>query len=171
MDKFSAPTQSIADAMKQRILDPLALRGTLAPGTTDLPRPYAHGYFRYQDAAEEWKVIDVTRQDPSMAAGAGDMISTTKDLHTFYSALNSGTLVSAKLLTEMRKPHPASAGPFGGYGLGTYVQDLGEGFGTVLHHNGSTAGGYVAVMYGTPDGKASAPSRCRATSWVISSSM
>ncbi|MFI6294873.1 serine hydrolase domain-containing protein [Nonomuraea sp. NPDC050790] len=145
--------QSIADAMKQRILDPLELRGTLAPGTTDLPRPYAHGYFRYQDAAEEWKVIDVTRQDPSMAAGAGDMISTTKDLHTFYSALNIGQLLPAKLLAEMRRPHPKSAGPFGGYGLGTYVQDLGEGFGTVLHHNGSTAGGYVAVMYGTPDGK------------------
>ncbi|MGW0810332.1 serine hydrolase [Nonomuraea sp. NPDC002799] len=116
---------------------------------------HAHGYFRYQDAGEKWKVIDVTRQNPSMAAGAGDMISTTKDLHTFYSALNSGKLVPAKLLAEMRKPHPKSAGPFGGYGLGTYVQDLdlGPGCGTVLHHNGSTAGGYVAAMYSTPDGK------------------
>ncbi|WP_283137568.1 serine hydrolase domain-containing protein [Rhizohabitans arisaemae] len=144
----------IAEEMKRRILGPLKLRGTVVPGTSpELPRPHLRGYFRYQDATDRWKVIDVTRQNPSMTAGAGDMISTTRDLHTFFSALNGGRLLSAKLLAEMRKPHPKSVGPFGGYGLGTYVQDLGPNCGTVLHHNGSTAGGYVSVMYGTPDGK------------------
>ncbi|MGW2156925.1 hypothetical protein [Nonomuraea sp. NPDC001699] len=62
--------------MKRRILRPLKLRGTVVPGSTDLPHPHAHGSFRYQDAGR-WKVVDVTRQNPSMTAGAGDMISTT----------------------------------------------------------------------------------------------
>ncbi|MFI6505471.1 serine hydrolase domain-containing protein [Nonomuraea typhae] len=147
---------SIADEMKLRILGPLKLQGTMLPGASpELPRPHPRGYFRYQDDAGRWKVIDVTRQNPSMTAAAGDMISTTRDLHTFFSALNQGKLLPAKLLAEMRKPHPESYGPFGGYGLGLYVQDLnlGSDCGTVLHHNGSTAGGYVSVLYGTPDGK------------------
>ncbi|NJP97729.1 beta-lactamase family protein [Nonomuraea sp. FMUSA5-5] len=145
---------SIAEEMKRRILAPLKLRGTMLPGASpELPQPHPHGYFRYQDDAGQWKVIDVTRQNPSMTAAAGDMISTTQDLATFFSALNSGKLLPAELLAEMRKTHPKSAGPFGGYGLGTYVQDLGPNCGTVLHHNGSTAGGYVSVLYSTPDGK------------------
>ncbi|MEV4250498.1 serine hydrolase domain-containing protein [Streptosporangium canum] len=142
---------SIAEEMQRRILRPLKLRGTVVPGTSpELPGPHAHGYYRYQDAGQ-WKVVDVTRQNPSMVAGAGDMISTTKDLHTFFSALNRGRLLPAKLLAEMRKPHPKSGALV--YGLGVSVQDLGPNCGTVLHHNGSTAGGYVSVMYGTPDGK------------------
>ncbi|MDP9843042.1 serine hydrolase domain-containing protein [Streptosporangium lutulentum] len=143
---------SIAEEMKRRILDPLKLRGTVLPGASpELPGPHAHGYHRYQDAADQWKVIDVTRQNPSMVAAAGDMISTTQDLHTFFSALNSGKLLPARLLAEMRKPHPESGALV--YGLGVSVQDLGPDRGIVLHHNGSTAGGYVSAMYGTPDGK------------------
>ncbi|MEV4898686.1 serine hydrolase domain-containing protein, partial [Nonomuraea sp. NPDC055795] len=146
--------RSIAEEMKLRILGPLKLLGTVLPGASpEVPRPQLHGYFRYQDAAGQWKVIDVTRQNPSMTAAAGDMISTTEDLATFFSALNRGKLLPAKLLTEMRRTDPKSAGPFGSYGLGTYVQDLGPGCGTVLHHNGSTAGGYVSVLYSTPDGR------------------
>ncbi|MFE0147634.1 serine hydrolase domain-containing protein [Nonomuraea sp. NPDC059007] len=145
---------SLAEEMKLRILGPLQLRGTVLPGASpELPRPYSHGYFSYQDAAGKGKVIDVTRQNPSMTAAAGDMISTTEDLATFFSALNRGKLLPAELLTEMRRTDPKSAGPFGSYGLGIYVQDLGPDCGTVLHHNGSTAGGYVSVLYGTPDGQ------------------
>ncbi|MFI6176837.1 serine hydrolase domain-containing protein [Nonomuraea sp. NPDC051191] len=144
---------SIAEEMKRRILRPLKLRGTVVPGTTDLPAPHAHGYYRYQDEGGQWKVVDVTRQNPSLQAGNGDMISTTKDLRTFFSALNGGKLLPARLLAEMREPHPKSAGIFGSYGLGMYVQDLGPGCGIVLNHNGSATGGYSTAMLSTPDGK------------------
>ncbi len=138
--------------LKRRIVRPLGLKGTVVPGNrTQLPRPYAHGYLRYQDA-DQWKVVDVSRQNPSLLAGAGDMISTTQDLHTFFSALNGGKLLPAKLLAEMRKPHPKSDPLYGRYGLGMFVQDLGPTCGTVLNHNGSPPAGYAALMYSTPDG-------------------
>ncbi|MEV0967053.1 serine hydrolase domain-containing protein [Microtetraspora glauca] len=138
--------------LKRRIVRPLGLKGTVVPGNrTQLPRPYSHGYLRYQDA-DQWKVVDVSRQNPSLLAGAGDMISTTQDLHTFFSALNGGKLLPAKLLAEMRKPHPKSAPLYGRYGLGMFVQDLGPTCGTVLNHNGSPPAGYAALMYSTPDG-------------------
>jgi D-alanyl-D-alanine carboxypeptidase len=143
--------RSYAEEMERWILRPLGMRGTVVPGTSpELPGPHAHGYYRYQDAGQ-WKVVDVARQNLSLLAGAGDMISTTQDLQTYFSALNSGKLLPAALLAEMRKPHPKS-GDYR-YGLGLFVQDLGPNCdATVLHHNGGPPGGYGALMYSTPDG-------------------
>ncbi|MGW0194294.1 serine hydrolase domain-containing protein [Nonomuraea sp. NPDC003201] len=142
-----------AEEMQRRILGPLRLTGTSVPGNRpDLPGPHAHGYYRYEDAGQ-WKVVDVTRQNPSLLAGAGNMISTTKDVQTFMSALVSGRLLPAALLTEMRTPDPRSAGLFGSYGLGLYVLDTGpDCAGIVLNHDGSPPGGYGSLMYSTPDG-------------------
>ncbi|MEU4604965.1 serine hydrolase domain-containing protein [Kribbella sp. NPDC023972] len=139
---------SYADEMQRRILRPLGLRGTSVPGNrSQLPGPYAHGYYRYQDA-DEWKVADVSRQNLSLLAGAGDMISTTKDLQTFVSALMGGKLLPASLLAEMRKP----AGPYN-LGLGLWVQDLGPDCGGIVYqHNGGAPGGYGSLMYSSADG-------------------
>ena len=123
--------------MQRRILGPLGLSGTVVPGTwTEIPEPHAHAYYRYEDAGQ-WKTVDVTRQNPSWISAGGDMISTTQDLHTFFSALMGGKLLPAPLLAEMRKPHPKGLG----YGLGVFVQDLGPNCGgTVFHHNGGIRG-------------------------------
>ncbi|MEU4233834.1 serine hydrolase domain-containing protein [Nonomuraea sp. NPDC026600] len=138
---------SYAEEMQRRILGPLRLSGTVVPGNrTQLPGPYAHGYYRYQEAGQ-WKVVDISRQNLSLLAGAGDLISTTQDLQTFISALNGGKLLPADLLAEMRKPYGKL-----GYGLGLFVQDLGPNCGTVYQHNGSPPHGYGALMYSSPDG-------------------
>ncbi|GAA4711232.1 serine hydrolase domain-containing protein [Phytohabitans rumicis] len=139
--------RSYAQEMQRRILRPLGLKGTVVPGNrTQLPGPHAHGYYRYQEAGQQ-KVVDISRQNLSLLAGAGDLISTTQDLHTFISALNSGKLLPAPLLAEMRKPY----GKYN-YGFGLFVQDLGPNCGTVYQHNGSPPHGYGALMYSSPDG-------------------
>ncbi|MGI5473107.1 serine hydrolase domain-containing protein [Streptomyces sp. CA-132043] len=140
--------RSYAEEMQRGILRPLGLRGTVVPGTSpELPGPHAHGYYRYQDA-DEWKVVDVSRQNSSLLAGAGDMISSTEDLHTFFSALLGGKLLPDRLLAEMLKPHGEL-----GYGLGLFVQELGPDHGGIIvHHNGGAPGGYGALMISTPDG-------------------
>ncbi|MFE2477978.1 serine hydrolase [Streptomyces sp. NPDC059389] len=137
-----------AEEMDRRIVRPLGLRNTVLGGSDpELPEPHAHGYYRYQEAGE-WKVADVSRQNPSMLLAAGDTMTTTRDLHTFFSALNGGKLLPAPLLADMRKPYGEL-----GYGLGVFVQDLGpEHGGTVYHHNGGAPGGYGALMYSSPDG-------------------
>lgn len=139
--------RSYAEELRRRILGPLGLSDTVAPGAqTEIPGPHAHGYYRYEDAGQ-WKVVDVTRQNPSLLPGTGDLISTTQDLHTFVAALNGGKLLPAQLLAEMRRPHGKL-----GYGLGLFVQDLGPDHGgIVVHHNGSTLG-FGALMYSAPDG-------------------
>ncbi|MFE3455472.1 serine hydrolase domain-containing protein [Nonomuraea sp. NPDC059194] len=140
--------RSYAEELQRRILRPLGMRDTVVAGSrTQLPGPHAHGYYRYQDAGQ-WKVVDVSRQNLSLLAGAGDLISTTQDLHTFISALNGGKLLPAELLAEMRKPYGKL-----GYGLGLFAQDLGPNCGTVYQHNGAPPHGYGALMYSSPDGK------------------
>jgi D-alanyl-D-alanine carboxypeptidase len=140
--------RSYAEEMQRRILRPLGLQDTVVPGNrTQIPGPHAHGYYRYQDAGE-WTVADVSRQNLSLLAGAGDMISSTRDLQTFISALMGGKLLPAALLGEMRKPQGKYA-----LGLGLWVQDLGPACGgTVYQHNGGPPGGYGALMYSSSDG-------------------
>ncbi|MFJ9419421.1 serine hydrolase domain-containing protein [Streptomyces sp. NPDC101227] len=139
--------RSFAEEIQDRTLGPLGMSGTVAPGTsTEIPEPCTHAYYRYEDAGQE-ETIDVTRHNPSWVGAGGDMISTTQDLATFFSALMGGKLLPAELLAEMRTPESKV-----GYGLGLFVQDAGPNGGTIFHHNGGMAG-YGALMYSTPDGK------------------
>ncbi|MFI5717144.1 serine hydrolase domain-containing protein [Nocardia sp. NPDC051750] len=138
----------VAQEMQRRILGPLGLTGTVAPTSqTEIPAPHAHAYYRYEDAGEQ-RTVDVTEHNPSWISSGGDMISTTRDLQTFISALNSGKLLPPELLDEMRAPHPTGI-PGMDYGLGVFVQDTGHG--TVITHNGGAAG-HGALMFSTPDG-------------------
>ncbi|MFI6448420.1 serine hydrolase domain-containing protein [Kitasatospora sp. NPDC050543] len=137
--------RSYGEEMRRRILGPLGLSGTVVPGASpEIPEPHAHGYYGYEDAGR-WTVADTTRFNPSWISAAGDMISTSQDLRTFFSALMSGKLLPAWLLAEMRTPHPKM-----GYGLGVFVEEL-DGGGTIIQHNGGFWG-WAALMYSTPDG-------------------
>ncbi|TDU73980.1 serine hydrolase domain-containing protein [Streptomyces sp. KS 21] len=137
--------RSYAEEMQRLVLGPLGLTGTVVPDASpEIPEPHAHGYYAYEDAGQ-WKVADTTRFNPSWISAAGDMISTSQDLHTFFSALMSGRLLPAPLLAEMRTPHPKM-----GYGLGVFVEETDDG-GTILQHNGGFWG-WAALMYSTPDG-------------------
>ncbi|MBT2230448.1 serine hydrolase [Nonomuraea sp. NEAU-A123] len=140
--------RSLAEEMRRLILEPLGLSDTIVPDTSpEIPEPYAHAYYRYEDAGQQ-KTVDVTRQNPSWISTGGDMISTTQDLHTFISALVGGKLLPAPLLAEMCTPHPTGI-PNMDYGLGVFVVNTDGG--TVISHNGGIAG-HGALMYSTPDG-------------------
>ncbi|MFF2080108.1 serine hydrolase domain-containing protein [Kitasatospora sp. NPDC058162] len=142
-----ATGRSFAEELRRLVLAPLGLTGTVAPGSSpDVPEPHHHGYYRYPDGGQE-RTVDVTRHDPTWVAAGGDMISTTRDLHTYFAALMGGRLLPAGLLAEMRTPEERV-----GYGLGLFAQDLGGAAGTVYHHNGATIGS-AALMYGSPDGR------------------
>ncbi|WP_245553541.1 serine hydrolase domain-containing protein [Nocardia veterana] len=139
----------VTEEMQRLILGPLGLTGTVVPTTqTEIRAPHAHAYYRYEDDGQEI-TVDVTRHNPSWISSGGDMISTSQDLHTFISALMSGKLLPAELLTEMCTPRPTPI-PNMGYGLGVFVQQT--DCGTVITHNGGAAG-HAALMFSTPDGR------------------
>ncbi|MFJ5880745.1 serine hydrolase domain-containing protein [Kitasatospora cineracea] len=139
-----AAGRPFATELRRLVLAPLGLTGTSAPGTDpELPAPHNHGYYRYPDAGRE-HTLDITRQNPSWVGAGGDLVSTTRDLHLYFSALLGGRLLPPDLLAAMRTPEPTA-----GYGLGLFVQETPGG--TVLHHHGATMGS-AALMFGSADG-------------------
>jgi D-alanyl-D-alanine carboxypeptidase len=141
---------SLAEELQRRIIGPLGLTGTVVPDASpEIPEPHAHAYYRYEDDGRE-RTVDITRQNPSCISTGGDMISTTKDLHTFIAALLSGRLLPDDVLAEMCAPHPTGL-PNMDYGLGVFVLTRDDGS-TLISHNGGGFG-HAALMYSTPDGR------------------
>jgi D-alanyl-D-alanine carboxypeptidase len=135
----------VAEEMQRLIIGPLGLTGTIQPTTeTGIPAPHPHAYYRYETDGQE-TIVDVTEHNPSWISSGGDMISTSRDLHTFITALLAGKLLPADLLAEMCTPEAKA-----GYGLGVFIQPTPTG-GTLITHNGGAAG-HAALMYATPDG-------------------
>ncbi|WP_020663565.1 serine hydrolase domain-containing protein [Amycolatopsis benzoatilytica] len=141
----------VSEQIDQRILRELGLRDTYWPGVgvERIRGRYLHGYFRVNGV-----VTDVTEADPSWAWAAGQLITTGKDLNTFFRAVLGGKLVPSAQLAEMRKTVDSSAGMWPGaeYGLGLVSTRLSCG-GKAWGHGGDIPG-YETRTGVTDDGRA-----------------
>jgi D-alanyl-D-alanine carboxypeptidase len=152
--------RSFADEVDARVVRPLHLTGTFVPqGATRMPSPSLHGYL----TNDEGVVTDVSEAggDPS------SMISTTRDLNRFITALFQGRLLPRAQLTQMfALPRDAAgnllpytgdsgnceSGPQKGkacFGLGLNADTLPDG--TVLWGKTGQDMGYFTAMYATRD--------------------
>ncbi|MFF7181508.1 serine hydrolase [Streptomyces sp. NPDC008121] len=106
--------------VERRIIKPLKLRGTSVPGTkATMPRPSSRAYSTLGQDPAEARIHDVTELNPSLAYAAGEMISNSGDLQTFYRALLKGGLLpkaEQRELTDTVATHPDF--PQLRYGLG-----------------------------------------------------
>jgi D-alanyl-D-alanine carboxypeptidase len=116
--------------VRRRIIEPLGLRHTYAPGTSPyVPAPHAVGYERFpgdgatEDDPKYGDPIDATLLNPSWGGSAGAIISTTGDGDRFLRALVSGRVLRPAQLAEMQRTVPTDADfqrvwPGSRYGLG-----------------------------------------------------
>ncbi|MFJ6348938.1 serine hydrolase domain-containing protein [Streptomyces sp. NPDC054835] len=131
-----------AQAVENRIIKPLKLRATSVPGTDSrMPRPHSGAYSKLSRETTG-PTYEVTALNPSIAGAAGEMISDSNDLQTFYRALLKGRLLPAAELKEMTDTVRVS--PELGYGLGLMQQKLScgkevWGHGGGIHGSGSQA--------------------------------
>ena len=95
--------------LRHRILRPLKLRATSFDTSPGIEGPHLHGHVVVDGKPEDTEAIS-----PSYAWAAGDIVSTARDLATFYRALLRGRLTSRAALREMRTPVT------GVYGLGLF---------------------------------------------------
>ena len=141
------------DQVTRRIIVPLGLHHTYAPGTrTRLPQPHATGYLIFDKNTR----VDTTAENMSWADSAGALISTASDLSRFWSAIGNGTLLSPAQIREMRQTVPAAAGdvatvPGSRYGLGIFSTPLTCG-GVYWSHEGDVPG-YNTVGAVSSDGR------------------
>ncbi|MFF9283201.1 serine hydrolase domain-containing protein [Streptomyces griseosporeus] len=137
----------VAREYQDRIITPLKLTDTfyVHPGT-GIPGRHTRGYLTPDSAGAA--LVDATRQTVSWAQSAGAVISSTRDLNTFYSALLRGRLTSAPALAQMRRWVPAGTGQ--AYGLGLRRRDLSCGV-SVYGHTGAVQG-YYTYAFTSQDG-------------------
>lgn len=131
-----ATGRTLGAELSRRIFRPLHLAGTSYPTSeTQLPAPYAHGYFVLGDPP----LSDLSALSPSLSGPAGAIVSTVGDVAGFYRALLSGRLLSNGLLTEMEKTMPEAHGDLHqrmGLGLERFPTACGAAWG----HSGSFPG-------------------------------
>ncbi|MFJ9245568.1 serine hydrolase domain-containing protein [Streptomyces sp. NPDC101776] len=141
---------SVATAYRDRIIKPLKLRDTFyVHPSTKIPGRYAHGYLTPDRAGAP--LVDATEQTVSWAQSAGAVISTTRDLNTFFSALLGGRLTSAAQLAQMERWTPVNSTTR--YGLGLRRRDLSCGV-SVYGHTGAVQGFYT-YSFTSKDGRRS----------------
>ncbi|MEU6578230.1 serine hydrolase domain-containing protein [Streptomyces sp. NPDC046805] len=141
---------SVRTAYENRIIKPLALGDTFyVHPDTKLPGRYARGYLTPDKTGAA--LVDATRQTVSWAQSAGAIISSTRDLNAFYSALLGGRLLSSARLAEME--HWTKVNSTTAYGLGLRRRDLSCGV-SVYGHTG-TVQGYYTYAFTTKDGRRS----------------
>ena len=83
---------------------PLELRGTSFDTSPGIEGPHLHGHVVVDGKPEDTEGIS-----PSYVWAAGDIVSTARDLATFYRALLRGRLAGRAALREMR--HAAAGLP------------------------------------------------------------
>lgn len=146
----------LGDLFKERIFEPLGLKGTVFPeiSSNSIPEPHPHGYFygdnvltmtnpalpedmQKEALAGTLAPNDVTDVNPSWAWAAGSGISTAADLLTLGEALVNGKLLKPDLqqkrldsVTPTNPNNPSGAS----YGLGIAK------FGNLYGHTGELPG-------------------------------
>ncbi|MFJ9156377.1 serine hydrolase domain-containing protein [Streptomyces griseoviridis] len=136
--------------LRERVFRPLRLRDTfyVHPGTA-IPGRHARGYLTPDRPGDA--LVDATEQTVSWAQSAGAVVSSTRDVGTFLSALLSGRLTSPARLREMRRTVRVSDTQ--GYGLGLRRRDLPCGV-SVYGQTGAVQG-YYTYAFATKDGRRS----------------
>jgi len=136
--------RTYGEEIERRVIRPLRLRGTAAPGTSPrIGRPHPHGYVPIAG----YGLVDYTKMNPSVMGAGGEMISTTRDLNRFFAALLGGRLLPGYLLEEM-KTQGVEDGRRYGLGL-TWWRDT--SCGVRVYGNDGDALAYQSWSYSTQD--------------------
>jgi D-alanyl-D-alanine carboxypeptidase len=147
-----ATGRSLGRELEQRIFRPLRLRATSFPVHFPLlAGPHARGYSLDVDEdlnPVEGRLLDFTVFDPSLAWGAGNLVSNLHDIARFYRALLGGRLLAPELLAEMKTRVDIIPG-VAGYGLGLFVYDT--DCGPIWGHDGGIPG-FSNEVFASEDG-------------------
>lgn len=154
--------QPFAQALDERLLDPIGLTGTRYPATAlDWAGPHPIGYQPGPDGALTTQPDNFTVFGP-----AGAMTSTAADLCAWATAMGSGALLSDQLQAERVAGTPLDEGPeYDTYGLGIgtvneWIGHTGEGFGvTALAMHDVETGTSAAILMNLSGTGVHAPTR------------
>ncbi|BAB74355.1 serine hydrolase domain-containing protein [Anabaena sp. FACHB-709] len=141
----AATNNSIAQEIRDRILEPLALSNTFFAEEETIPGGYVRGYW---DFDQNGTLNDISTANLSWAWASGAMVSNTSDLATFIHALIGGKLLEPDTLQQMLTTiSPITSQNYTTYGLGIGTLESPNRFWYI--HRGQTLG-YRSNMWYSP---------------------
>jgi D-alanyl-D-alanine carboxypeptidase len=145
----AATGHTLGQELTRRIFRPLRLRATFFPvNRPDIPGPNPRGY-SLPFPQQQGPLLDFTVFNPSLAWGAGNLVSDLADLERFFRALLGGRLLPPRLLAAMTTP-VATGRPGYGYGLGLEMIETPAG--RLIGHGGAIPG-FHNTVWNTSDGR------------------
>ncbi|WP_410982265.1 serine hydrolase domain-containing protein [Bacillus cereus] len=122
-----------AEQIRKRFIEPLGLKETFVmEANPDIPGEHATGY----NMDRLGYLYDLTEINQSWANAAGNMVSSVKDLTTFFSELLGGKLLNQEMMDQMLTTVDS---PIGKVGLGIYEEKTTDGQ-SYWGHAGGTFG-------------------------------
>jgi D-alanyl-D-alanine carboxypeptidase len=137
------------EELERRLFRPLGLDATAFVPGSRIPGPHAHSYappVHDGIVSMHSPARDQSERSASWAWASGAVVSSTRDLATFFSALLGGRLLPRPLLDAMERPTPLSHGRYG-LGLAVFPTPCGRVWG----HTGNVLG-YVTAVWSSRDG-------------------
>jgi D-alanyl-D-alanine carboxypeptidase len=112
--------ESLSEALRQRVLDPLGLVDTELPELSTTPAGLTRGYLPADNPVLPGPSpgpVDVSEVEP-FGWGGGGMVSSARDVARFLQALLGGELLVPRMQAEMLRTVPSDWEESDGYGLG-----------------------------------------------------
>lgn len=131
--------KSYGESLKEHFFEPYGLThtGEEIPGLLISKRASGYGY----GSGEYWNAEYI---DMTIPKGAGNLYSTTQDLHRWMQQLYQGHVLKAESLEAMKKPLILPDGTNTGYGYGIYFGKWEE---QAIGHNGGIDGFASSAFY------------------------
>ncbi|MEI4623767.1 beta-lactamase family protein [Bacillus pfraonensis] len=128
-----ATGDTYTEQIRKRFIEPLGLKETFVmEANPHIPGEHATGY----NMDRSGHLYDLTEINQSWANAAGNMVSSVKDLTTFFSALLGGKLLNQEMMDQMLTTVDS---PIGKVGLGIYEEKTLDGQ-SYWGHAGGTFG-------------------------------
>ncbi|WP_017593567.1 serine hydrolase domain-containing protein [Nocardiopsis potens] len=130
-----------AEAVQERVIEPLGLEDTSIPFDSEMPEPVLRAYTRSHGS-----MVDITEFNPTRWYGTAQVVSTVGDLNRFWRALLDGELLDEEMLEQMLTVQAEQENGYG-YALGprSYTLTCGE---QVWMHPGNIPGSRTWTVHG-----------------------
>src|SRR5437773_5338012 len=143
-----ASGMSYVDYMRENVFKPAKMIHTQADNVYDIIPNRARGYHPKVYGKFDGNLRNADLADTSYKIPAGGLVSTVADLANFAIAVQNGVLIKKETFEQMSTPQKTADGKATPYGLGWYIDGVGDRKGLVWH--GGVQAGVTSMLFILP---------------------
>ena len=143
-----ASGMSYVEYMRENVFKPAKMSHTQADNVYDIIPNRARGYHPKVYGKFDGNLRNADLADTSYKMPAGGLVSTVEDLANFAVAVQNGVLIKKETFEQMSTSQKTADGKATPYGLGWYIDGVGDRKGLVWH--GGVQAGVTSMLFILP---------------------